>query len=158
MIKMLTHNLRKFLNGKNIYIYTSIKSRNYHTFTSVKKKVCSASGGILHIGAHEGEEANFYSDLNVRVMWVEAIPEVYKVLCQRILHSPRQQAKCALLGSRNIKNVRFYLSSNDKASSSIYRFGNDVRFKNLTMTNSIMLSMKRVDSIFTPKTISMYPH
>jgi FkbM family methyltransferase len=156
-MKMIIYSLRKFLDGKNIYVYTSIRSRNYHTFNSVKKKLILASGGVLHIGAHEGQEALSYSDLNARVMWVEAIPEMYKVLCKRISKLPRQRAQCALLGSKN-KNVRFYLSSNDKQSSSIYRFGNDVRYKNLTMIDSITLQMKRLDSIFTSKAISMYPH
>jgi FkbM family methyltransferase len=159
MIKIFTkNNLRKFLNKKNIFYYTSVESRNYHTINFLREKIISTTGGVLHIGAHEGQEASQYSNLKVRVMWVEAIPEIFKVLSDKISTYPNQKAICALLGSKNADKVRFYLSSNESQSSSIYRFGNDIRFTDLEMVNSIVLRMKKLSSLFTAKTISIYPH
>jgi FkbM family methyltransferase len=150
--------LRRILNKYNLFIYTSIESRNYQTLKSIRERIIVNSGGVLHIGAHEGQEASMYANLVVRVMWIEAIPEKYTVLTKNISKYTNQKAKNILLGSKNTKENIFYLSSNNKESSSIYNFGSDNSSKKLRMNTSISIPMKKLQTVFSPKTISLYPH
>ena len=42
--------------------------------------VKNSKSGVLHIGAHLGQEAESYDSANAKVIWVEAIPDVFKQL------------------------------------------------------------------------------
>jgi len=150
--------LQKFLKKHSVFIYKSKKSRDSHLIGYIRKQIIFNCKGVLHIGAHYGQEASFYSDLGSSVMWVEAMPEKYKVLCKKLSEFPNQKAMCALLGSVNKNKIKFNVSSNDGASSSIYSFGDNTQFKNLEMVGSVFLKMKRLDSCFSIKDISAYPH
>ena len=150
--------LQKFLKKHNIFIHKSEKSRDSHSIDYIRKQLILSCKGVLHIGAHYGQEASFYSDLGASVMWVEAMPEKYTVLCKKLSEFPNQKVMCALLGSANKNKIRFNVSSNDGASSSIYSFGDNTQFKNLEMVRSVFLKMKRLDSCFSIKDISAYPH
>ncbi len=76
----------------------------------------SASTGIIHVGAHTGQERDLYGDLPV--IWIEAVPLVYKVLCERIADKPNQKALQYLVADG--KRHRFGLASNACQSSSIF--------------------------------------
>jgi FkbM family methyltransferase len=155
MLKELVHEKLKALN---LYMYLSEGSRDRDIINDFRKRLLLGSKGVLHIGAHTGQEAYFYNKLGLRVFWIEAIPEKYKILKERILAFPKQRCANVLLGSQNLTRVKFYLSSNDFQSSSIYNFGNQVRVKNLSMIDSINLEMKRLDSCIRAKFIANYPH
>ena len=45
-------------------------------------KIIMKSKGVLHLGAHRGKEALIYNWFNKKVLWIEAIPEIYEV-CPR---------------------------------------------------------------------------
>jgi FkbM family methyltransferase len=150
--------LRKILNKNNYFFYTSIESRNYQTLKSFRERMISVSEGVLHIGAHEGQERGMYSNLGVRVMWIEADPEIYSILVKNISRYNNQKAVNILLGSKNKRKHEFYTSSNNKESSSIYNFGDGNSNKELKMIGKNFLQMKTLSSCFLPKTISLYPH
>lgn len=81
------------------------------------------SGGI-HIGAHEGEEAWIYNAVRVpRVLWVEGDPDLITVLSQKLMTFRRQTVVQALLTERNGEAVKFYVTNNDGASSSVLPLG-----------------------------------
>lgn len=78
--------------------------------------------GILHVGAHLGQELEFYNSLKVnKVIWFEAIPEICSQLKRKIKEYPNHIAINSLLYSVRGKSVRFYISSNEKVSSSLNR-------------------------------------
>lgn len=80
--------------------------------------------GILHLGAHLGQERNRYAQLGKSVVWVEALPHIHARLMKNLESFTDQQALCGLLGNRNGVNKRFNISSNSEGvSSSIYPFG-----------------------------------
>ena len=116
------------------------------------------TGGVLHIGAHKGQEANFYDRHSASVLWVEAIPEVYEILNKHIASFSNQRAILALLGDKNQDSVPFYVSSNDSVSSSIYEFGSELGFENLSMTKTLYLPMVRLDSILSDAESANFPH
>ena len=150
--------LRKTLNKNNLFFYTSIQSRNYQTFKSIQERIIISSGGVLHIGAHEGQERSMYANLGVRVMWIEADPRVYSILVKNISKYKNQKAKNVLLGSKNKKKHKFYISSNNKESSSIYNFGGGNSNQELRMVETTFLEMKKLINCFSSETISLYPH
>jgi FkbM family methyltransferase len=154
--------IRKYLSKKDLFFYNSTASRNRDAFDDIfrktREKIITTSGGVLHLGAHVGQERDFYSKLKLKIMWVEANPKMYEILLQNLSDYSDQVALLALLGSTNKTGVKFYLSSNEYASSSIYKFGKEIGFSNLKMDDSIDLEMKRLDSLFSAETISTYPH
>lgn len=76
------------------------------------------SKGVLHIGAHKGQEASYYADLQKPVLWIEGNPRLFHDLQKNICIYPNQRAMNALLGNEN-RVVDFYISSNDGLSSSV---------------------------------------
>ncbi len=74
--------------------------------------------GVIHVGAHTGQERDLYGDLPVA--WVEASPLVYQVLCEQTAGKPKQTAYQYLIADG--KPYRFGLSNNAAQSSSIFDF------------------------------------
>ena len=82
------------------------------------------STGLIHIGAHEGEEAWIYDALKVpRVIWVEADPELMDRLRAKISQYRGHLAVESLLTERAGELVKFHVTNNDGASSSILPLG-----------------------------------
>ena len=74
------------------------------------------SRGIFHVGAHEGQEAQRYSNLLQPVVWVEAIPSYFERLQNNVAKYPNQSAYNFLLASdcadsRAIRKYSFVGSS-----------------------------------------------
>ena len=155
---MIKEVLSKFLSRRSIFIYNSEGSRDRQVVNALREKIILNSEGVLHLGAHEGQEATYYFKLGAKVIWIEAIPEKHKILLHNISKFPNQKSILALLGSKK-KLVKFNVSSNNGQSSSIYNFGNDIQFhKSIYMENHKMLTMKRLDSLLSEKTIVKYTH
>ena len=57
--------------------------------------------GVIHVGAHVGDERGLYDEAGVGVVWVEPIPELYAQLCENIRPYPRQRAVCHLVTDRD---------------------------------------------------------
>lgn len=80
--------------------------------------------GVLHLGAHLGQESGSYAAASLPVLWVEALPHIYARLQQRLLAYPDQRALCAVLGDEDGKLVKFNVSNNwEGVSSSLFPFG-----------------------------------
>ena len=80
--------------------------------------------GLIHIGAHDGEEAWIYNALKVpRVIWVEGNPDLMERLRANISAFRGQTAVQGLLTERTGEIVCFHVTNNDGASSSILPLG-----------------------------------
>lgn len=126
--------------------------------TRIHESFVERSGGVLHIGAHKGQEAHWYNEYSAQVLWIEANPEIYNFLIQQIASFENQKAMLALLGDVNQEAVPFHVSSNDAASSSIYQFGSELGFEGLSFTKTLHLPMVRLDSIISATDAASYPH
>ena len=113
------------------------------------ENVLTGANGVLHIGAHLGQEMNLYLKSEVNVIWVEAIPQIADSLRDLLPSDHSQVVRCALLGDRDLEAVQLRLSSNNFESSSIFDFGEDLGFQNLEMVDSVILPMLRMDSVFS---------
>ncbi len=77
-----------------------------------------AAHGVIHIGAHTGQERDLYGDLPV--VWIEALPVAFKVLCEQIADRPKQRAFNYLVADG--RRHKFGVSNNAGQSSSIFDF------------------------------------
>jgi FkbM family methyltransferase len=119
------------------------------------------STGVLHLGAHTGQEAGFYHSLNKSVVWVEAIPNVFKQLTENISQYHNQEAINALITDLDDQIYNFNVSNNwNGVSSSIFEFGDYGSGENslwpslnLTMVNQIQLTSIKLDSLFEKNNI-----
>lgn len=80
--------------------------------------------GVLHLGAHTGQERDEYARRDLPVVWVEAHPIICRRLSDNIAPFSEQQALCGLLAAVDGREVGFGRSSTmNGESSSMYEFG-----------------------------------
>jgi FkbM family methyltransferase len=110
--------------------------------------------GVIHVGAHEGQERSLYARHKLDVIWVEAQPSVYARLIANLRHFPRQTAINALLTDRDGDRLQFNVSSNAGASSSILTFAKheDV-WPEVTMNASLILPTRTLASLVVAESI-----
>jgi FkbM family methyltransferase len=130
----------------------------YELVANIRESLILQSKGVLHIGAHRGLEAPFYSNLQRNVIWIEAIPNIFDDLLINIAPFENQSAFLALLGEEDKAAKKMYLSSNDYMSSSVFQFGEAMDHKNLSMKDEITLPMKKLDSLFTSEDLFDFKH
>src|ERR1700741_4322955 len=53
--------------------------------------------GVVHVGANHGAERHVYAKYGLKVVWIEAIPDVFELLTQNIQDFPHQRAINALI-------------------------------------------------------------
>lgn len=75
--------------------------------------------GVIHVGANSGQERGIYSNLGLRVIWIEPIPEIFSELSKNIRHFTKQRAYRELVTDIDGKQYQFHISNNNGASSSI---------------------------------------
>ena len=68
-----------------------------------------APTGVIHVGGHHGEEAEYYDAHGARtVAWIEAEPDAFEVLQRRVAHRPGHHCIQALAADRDGEERAFY--------------------------------------------------
>jgi FkbM family methyltransferase len=75
--------------------------------------------GVIHVGAHVGQECDIYYEHGLNVLWIEPIPRIFQTLSKAIRNYPRQSAASCLVADVDGKDCALHVSSNHGASSSI---------------------------------------
>lgn len=106
--------------------------------------------GILHIGAHEGQEAPIYRAAGVEnVIWVEGNPDIYQRLMSNLTYQYPEHKFIQALVSDVEEEVDFNISSNDGQSSSILEFGtHSQQHPDVIFVDQKRLFTRRLDNIF----------
>ncbi|MBA1339782.1 MAG: Methyltransferase FkbM domain-containing protein [Pelagibacterales bacterium] len=160
-MKTIIRNFLKMLGWKLVKI--KVRGPRTHPFskpTLQDFKCISESSGVLHLGAHRGTEAGVYDWFNKKVLWVEALPNIFNELQYNIQKHYNQKAICALLGDEDRKKINFYLSNKDSSCSSVFDFSPKVKNKELwqdidiKMNKVLKMKMRTLDSIFIENNIS----
>lgn len=104
-------------------------------------------GGVVHIGAHEAQEAEIYSLNRLEpVLWFEAIPELVLRARLNISSYPNQKVISSLLWSEPNVDKEFNLASNDLGSSSIFPFHlHSAAYPSIKMNRSLKLTTTTLD-------------
>jgi FkbM family methyltransferase len=103
--------------------------------------------GVLHVGAHLGEEANDYESYGwLPVIWVEAQPDLVKSLRSK-LHADRHQVFEAAVWDENDVKMTF-LKANNSQSSSLLNFGSHSKsYPAIKMNEEFEVSTVRLDTL-----------
>lgn len=111
--------------------------------------------GVIHIGAHHGEEAKDYEANGVKkVFWFEANPEAYDELVKKTanLNNIDQTYILSCLSDKDNEEVNFHIANNGH-SSSILDLGTHAKmYPHIKYTKSISMKTKRFDSMVDEKT------
>jgi len=106
--------------------------------------------GIIHVGAHHGQEAPLYAAKGVpHVLWIEPIPHVFAELQRRVVPLGHECVS-ALVYREDDATRTFHLSSNHEGvSSSIYGWGEEMSrmFPEVGRSGTLELSTRRLDTI-----------
>jgi hypothetical protein len=123
--KIIKKFVKKFLS-KYDYKIEKIQKPSDHSLTTPPTDLIKAIGdcsGILHFGAHRGDEASIYQWFGKKTIWFEANPKIFEDLKINLLKYSFQKAYCELLTDKDNEDYLFNISSNDGASSSIFELG-----------------------------------
>jgi FkbM family methyltransferase len=99
------------------------------------------------MGAHRGTEASVYDWFHKPVIWFEANSYIMQDLNDHVRQYPNQKVIHSLIGNVDNIDTNFNISNNDAASSSVFKFGKDVKSENLKMVSNIKLKTKKFDSL-----------
>jgi FkbM family methyltransferase len=112
--------------------------------------------GVIHVGAHIGQERARYAALGLEVLWIEPIPEVFEQLQRNLEPYPEQRALQCLLSEADGKEVEFHVSNNAGQSSSMLELKDhaeiwpDVRYVRTLTLNSRTLPALLEDNGIDP--------
>jgi len=145
----------KQLAKRNIYVSRKFHQNDFTLYRRIQSALMKQSEGVLHIGAHLAQEADFYEENGRSVLWIEANPKIYDELLIRLELFPQQRAICALLGDEDNDEAIFYIANNEGASSSVFNFF-DKTSSQVKMVETVNLNMRRLDSILSTDEIATF--
>jgi FkbM family methyltransferase len=114
------------------------------------------SRGIIHIGANEGQEREFYASFGLAVLWIEPIPDVFYELKRNISEYPKQQALNYLVAIEDGKEYKLHVADNSGASSSILELAKHTSmYPEIAYTGAITLRGATLNSILETERIDV---
>lgn len=84
--------------------------------------VMSMAPSIVHVGAHTGEEAEYYDSLRPKpnkVLWIEANRDLIDSLTAHVERFERQSAFWAFVGAKTAEVIAFHIANNPLCSSAL---------------------------------------
>ncbi len=124
-------------------------------FEEIFHKVKEPIRGIIHIGAHEGEESKVYNKHKIsNVLWIEGNPTLIDKLTRKVGVYPNQQVHNHLIDNKE-RIVDFHITNNSQ-SSSILELGAHSKFHpDIIVDEIIKLKTKRIDEFILEKGIDI---
>lgn len=114
--------------------------------------------GVLHIGAHIGQEAADYAAEGIEEMiFIEAMPSTYGKLLRQLIKYPKAIGINACCSDVDVEPVAFHVSSNDGQSSSILQPGTHLQVHpEVKFTKTLNLLTIRCDTLLKEYDMSKY--
>ena len=105
--------------------------------------------GIVHVGAHEGQELESYVKHEVpKVVWIEANPEIARTLEERLRPYPHHRAFQFAAHERDGLTVDLNVMVNTMSSSILYPKKHLECYPSITVTNKISVPTRSLDRFF----------
>lgn len=125
-------------------------------FEEVINKVKKPIRGIIHIGAHEGEEGKVYNKYKINnVIWIEGNPILIDKLTKNVGVYPNQHVHNHLIDYKE-RTVDFHITNNSQ-SSSILELGAHSHFHpDIIVEDTLKLKTKRIDNFIKENKIDIY--
>ncbi len=123
----------------------------YITVSELSKYWNISPTGVLHVGAHLGEEASDYEKFGwAPVIWIEAQPNLVKILNSRLDPSKHKVIEAAVWEVDG-ETLKLHIASNSQ-SSSLLNFGSHTdSYPDITFVSEIDVSTKRLESVVKPE-------
>ena len=110
--------------------------------------------GIIHVGAHLGEEHDIYSQLNIQnVLWIEANKDVYEKLFEKLGHIKSYSFFNHLISDKDDKEYTFYVTNNNESSSILQLEDHLIEHPHIYVSDKKQLSSKTLDFIIEENNI-----
>ena len=106
------------------------------------------------MGAHRGGEAPVYDWFQKNNLG-KANPKLIPDLRDNVYQYPHQKVIHALLSDKDDEHKEFYISNNDSASSSVYKFGQKSIEQNLEMISKLKIKSSKFDTIVKNEAIEI---
>lgn len=105
--------------------------------------------GVLHIGANSGQEADEYDKFRIpKVVWIEALPDVFKKLVRHVAGRPGHLPLQACISDVDGDWIKFKVASNQGQSSSMLEFGtHSIEHPTVKFIGEIPMQTTRVDTL-----------
>lgn len=118
------------------------------------KKYHIQATGVIHCGAHLGQEADEYNKHGLKVIWIEANRDIYKQLIRNVLKYAGTISINACVSDKDGEIVPFNISNNEGQSSSMFEFDTHTKeHPGIVFTSRTRLQTRRVDSILKERKI-----
>ncbi len=142
-------NIRKAIGNRS---YARLR-HGYRPEHSYLRKI----GGLIHIGANEGQERDFYAAFGLDVIWIEPIPHVFASLKRNISGFPKQRAYNYLVAYEDGKEYQqLNIADNGGASSSIFDFAEHTKmFPHIAYKGSLTLTGTTLGTILKAERIDV---
>lgn len=118
----------------------------YFSFEYLVQQLGAPVVGIVHVGAHYGEEAPDYHARGVRGLWVEAHPEYAKMMFANLDQYDTQEGIQALFSDTDGDEVDFWITADEFASSMLKPALHQIQNPHAYTTGSIKLRTQRFDT------------
>jgi FkbM family methyltransferase len=112
--------------------------------------------GVLHIGAHKGEELASYDNLGIEnVVWIEGNPSLAENLKRRLEPRGDQLVYNYLVSDTNDQEFDFKITNNGESSSILEMEKHLEHHPHIHVVDSLKLKSKRLDSIIDDNKIEI---
>ncbi len=104
--------------------------------------------GVIHIGAHHGEEIKDYADADVtKIIWFEANKKIMKHLFDNTckFSKVKQEYYCQVLSDENDIEIEFKITNNGQSSSILELGTHEKHYPHIKVVDKQLLKTKRFD-------------
>ena len=110
--------------------------------------------GIIHVGGHFAEEIDEYYKNGVqRTIWVEANPEAFDILKNKVSNYPNAIALNECVSNKDGEQIGFHISNNGQSSSILELSYHKIAHPDVHYTKTLLCTTKTIDTIFAELTI-----
>jgi len=111
--------------------------------------------GIIHLGAHIGEESVQYDECGIdNVIWIEGNPEIFKILNDNIKKYPKNISFNAIVSDVDNQDVKFNITNNNESSSILELDLHKLHHPHIYVTNIIEGKTITLDTLFENEKIN----
>lgn len=126
----------------------------YITIEQLIEKFKITINGVLHIGAHQAEEAIAYEQAGItKVIWIEGNPELMPILESALKKYPDQVAYNLLVSDKEDDWVHFNVTNNFQSSSILDLGTHKNHHPEITVHHTLTLKTHRLDNFFKEKNL-----
>jgi FkbM family methyltransferase len=138
-------------------LFNTYRRRTAFDLASLSRQFGFPVGGVLHVGANMGQEAEIYAQLGAqRVIWVEGFDKYFQTLKAHVASYSGQEAHCVLVSDKDGEEVKFRVASNTGSSTAMTPGADFARnFNGVVFDKVTTLRARRLDAYFDENSVTL---